>query len=164
MALTLGPRRGIYIHVTEAMKTGEGRPSAEEVKHFATLWVANHWMGQALADNCEFESALGYLERDLKISTLANVFWSISIIKSCIAMNVYCFQGKADLAYQTSHEGLNLAEESGDTLSKAEAYTSYGISSYVKVFLDKAEEHLVKGITFSERIDYISMGGLASRF
>ena len=34
MAFTLGPRRGIYIDIIQAMKTEEKRPSAEEVKHF----------------------------------------------------------------------------------------------------------------------------------
>jgi class 3 adenylate cyclase/tetratricopeptide (TPR) repeat protein len=147
-----------FQYLQEALKI------AEELKDFVTLWVASHWMGHALAENCEFESALGYLERDLKISTSANILWSISIMKSCIAMNVYCFQGKADVAYQTSHEGLRLAEESGDTLSKAEAYTSHGFSSYLKGFLDEAEGYLVKGIAFSERINYPAMGMAASYF
>jgi tetratricopeptide (TPR) repeat protein len=77
-------------------------------------------------------------------------------------MTIYCLQGKADLAYQTSHEGLKLAEESGDTFSKAEAYTSCGVSAYVKGFLDKAEEHFVKGVAFSERINYSTMSMIAS--
>jgi tetratricopeptide (TPR) repeat protein len=147
-----------FQYLQEALKI------AEELKDFVTLWVASHWMGHALSENCEFESALGYLERDLKISTSADILWSISIMKSCIAMNVYCFQGKADLAYQTSHEGLRLAEESGDTLSKAEAYTSHGFSSYVKGFLDEAEGHLVKGIAFSERINFSALSVAATYF
>jgi len=145
-----------FEYLQEALKI------AEELKDFVTLWVASHWMGHALVENCEFESALGYLERDLKISTLGNILWSVSIMKSCIAMNVYCSQGKADLAYQTSHEGVRLAEESGDTLSKAEAYTSVGLSAYIKGFLDEAEEHFVKGIAFSERINYSAMSMVAS--
>jgi tetratricopeptide (TPR) repeat protein len=145
-----------FQYLQEALKI------AEELKDFVTLWVASHWMGHALSENCEFENALGYLERDLKISTMANIPWSISIMKSCIAINVYCFQGKVDLAYQTSHEGLKLAEESDDTLSKAEAYTSRGFSSYFKGLLDEAEEHLVRGITFSEKINYSAMGVAAS--
>jgi len=147
-----------FQYLQEALKI------AEELKDFVTLWVASHWIGHALSENCEFESALGYLERDLKISTMANIPWSISIMKSCIAMTVYCFQGKADLAHQTSHEGLRLAEESGDTLSKAEAYTSCGFSSYVKGFLDEAEEHLLAGITFSEKINYYALVVAASIF
>ena len=137
---------------------------AEELKDFVTLWVASHWMGHALAESCEFESALGYLERDLKISTLANIPWSISIMKSCIAMTVYCNQGKTDLAYQTSHDGLRLAEESGDTLSKAEAYTSCGICCYGRGYMNEAERHLMDGIAFSERIKYYAINLLANYY
>ena len=36
MAFTLGPRRGIYIDITQTMKAGEKVLSAEEVKHFET--------------------------------------------------------------------------------------------------------------------------------
>jgi tetratricopeptide (TPR) repeat protein len=81
-----------------------------------------------------------------------------------MAMTVYCFQGNVDLAYRTSHEGLKLAEESGDTFSRAEAYMSCGLSSYFKGFLDEAEEHFVKGITFSEKINYFIIVAAASMF
>jgi len=145
-----------FQYLKEALKI------AEESKDFTTLWVASHWMGHALAENCEFEKALIHLERDLQISTFANILWSISIMKSCIAMNIYCNQGKANLAYGTSHEGLILAEESGDAFSKAEAYTSCGISSHFKGFLDQAEGYLMQGIGFSEKINYSTMSMLAS--
>jgi tetratricopeptide (TPR) repeat protein len=130
---------------------------AEESKDFTTLWVASHWMGHALAENCEFEKALIHLERDLQISTFANILWSISIMKSCLAMTVYCIQGKVGLAYETSQEGLRLAEESGDTFSKAEANSSCGYSFLFRGFLDQAKIYLTQGITFSERINYSTM-------
>jgi class 3 adenylate cyclase/tetratricopeptide (TPR) repeat protein len=145
-----------FQYLQEALKI------AEESKDFTTLWVASHWMGHALVENCEFEKALIHLERDLQISTFANILWSISIMKSCIAMNIYCNEGKVDLAYQTSHEGLKLAEESGDAFSKAEAYTSCGISSFFKGFLDQAEDYLMQGIGFSEKINHSTMNMLAS--
>jgi tetratricopeptide (TPR) repeat protein len=144
-----------FQYLEEALKI------AEESKDFVTLWVASHWMGHALAENCEFEKALVCLERDLQISTFANIPWSISIMKSCIAMTVHCLEGKVDLAYQTSHEGLKLAEESGDTFSKAEAYTSCGYSSLFKGFFDQAESYLMQGIAFSERINYSTMSMVA---
>ena len=145
-----------FQYLQEALKI------AEESKDFTTLWVASHWMGHALAENCEFEKALVHLERDLQISTFADIRWSISIMKSCIGMTVYCNQGKVDLAYQTSQEGLKLAEESGDTFSKAEAYTSCGYSSLLKGFLDQAEGYLIRGIAFSEKINHSTMSMLAS--
>jgi class 3 adenylate cyclase/tetratricopeptide (TPR) repeat protein len=147
-----------FQYLQEALKI------AEELKDFVTLWVACHWMGHALLENCEFESALVYLERDLKISASANILWSISIMKSCIAMNVYCYQGKAVLAYQTSHEGLRLAEESGDTFSKAEAYTSHGACCYGRGYMNEAERHLVDGIAFSERIKYYAINLIANYY
>ena len=145
-----------FQYLQEALKI------AEESKDFTTFWVASHWMGHALAENCEFEKALVHLERDLQISTFADIRWSISIMKSCIGMTVYCNQGKVDLAYQTSQEGLKLAEESGDTFSKAEAYTSCGYSSLLKGFLDQAEGYLMRGIAFSEKINHSTMSMLAS--
>jgi len=144
-----------FQYLQEALKI------AEESKDFTTLWVASHWMGHALAENCEFEKALVHLERDLQISTFADIRWSISIMKSCIGMTVYCNQGKVDLAYQTSQEGLKLAEESGDMFSKAEAYTSCGYSSLLKGFLDQAEGYLMRGIAFSEKINHSTMSMLA---
>ena len=97
---------------------------AEESNDFVSLWAASHWIGHALAENCDFERALYHLRNSLKINEAVNILWGISIMKSCIAMTVYNWQGKVDLAYQTSSEGLRLAEQSGDVLSKAEAYTS----------------------------------------
>ena len=136
---------------------------ANEFNDFVSLWVASHWIGHALAENCEFERAHYYLENALKISTAANVFWSISIMKSCIAFTVFTMQGKANLAYQSSKEGLRIAEESGDTLSKAESYSFHGGSCYFKGLQDEAERHVLKGIAFSERIDYVA-GGVANYF
>jgi class 3 adenylate cyclase/tetratricopeptide (TPR) repeat protein len=129
---------------------------------FASLWVANHWIGHAFSESCEFEKALYHLKNALAISEAANLIWSISIMKSCMALNVYVFQGKIDLGHENSLEGLKLAEESGDPMSMAEAYTSHGFSLYYKGFLDQAEECLLKGAAFSERINYAAMEMVAS--
>jgi tetratricopeptide (TPR) repeat protein len=129
---------------------------------FASLWVANHWIGHAFSESCEFEKALYHLKNALAISEAANLIWSISIMKSCMALNVHVFQGKIDLGHQTSLEGLKLAEESGDPLSMAEAYTSHGFALYYKGFLNRAEEYLLKGTAVSERINYAVMLAVAS--
>jgi tetratricopeptide (TPR) repeat protein len=135
---------------------------AEKLNDSNSLWMANHWIGHALAESCEFEKALYHLERCLKISLAANIPWSISVVKSCIANTVYNHQGRADLGYQTNQEGLRIAEESGDTLSKAEGHTSRGCSCYLKGFLDESEGHLLKGVVYSERINSFSWGGPAN--
>jgi len=135
---------------------------AKETNDLISLLMANHWMGHLFADNCEFETALYHLEKALDITVKANVLWGIAAHKSCIARTVYCFKGEIERGYQGSREGLWLAEESGDAYSKAEAYVSVGYSCYGKGFLDKAEEHLLKGSDFCERSNWISLGALAS--
>ncbi len=135
---------------------------AEELNDSNSLWMANHWIGHALAESCEFEKALYHLEWALKISMASNIPWSISLMKSCIANTVYNHQGRADLGYQINQEGLRIAEESGDTLSKAEGHISRGCSCYLSGFRDEAEGHLLKGVVYSERINYFSWSGLAN--
>jgi len=136
---------------------------AKESNDWASLWASNHWLGHAYAENCEFEKALYHLNQALKISEAANLLWSVSIMKSCIAQTVYNTQGKAELGYQTSLEGLNLAQESGDATSKAEAYVHHGVSCFLKGFIDEAERHLVNGANYCQKIDYAS-GFLANQY
>jgi tetratricopeptide (TPR) repeat protein len=75
-------------------------------------------------------------------------------MKSCIAHTVYNPWGKVDLAYQISSEGIQLAEESGDIISKAEAYSNHGIACWGKGFLDEAEACLLKGLDLGTRANY----------
>jgi len=92
-----------------------------------------------------------------------NTLWGISMLKSNISVFVHDSQGRIDLGYRTSDEGLRLAEESGDIYSKAMAYTSHGYSCYCKGFLKEAEEHLLKGIDLCEASNLLSMS-LLGRF
>ncbi|MBW2441622.1 MAG: AAA family ATPase, partial [Deltaproteobacteria bacterium] len=141
--------RGIQ-HLEDALKI------AEESSDWASLWAANHWLGHAMAENCQFDRALDHLNRALGISQAANLTWSISIMKSCIAQTVYNNQGNPAMGYQTSLEGLALAEESGDAISKAEAFVHHGISCYLKGLTADAESHLLEGIEYCRKIDYVS--------
>jgi tetratricopeptide (TPR) repeat protein len=145
-----------FKYLTDALKI------AGEVEDTVSLWVASHWIGHAYAENCEFDNALQHLEKALRINESAKILWGVSIMKSCIANTVYNNQGKADLGYQMSREGLRLAEESGDLLSKAEAYAYYGCSCYLKGYLNDAEENLLKGVVFGERVAYGGVGAFAS--
>jgi class 3 adenylate cyclase/tetratricopeptide (TPR) repeat protein len=143
-------------YLGEALKVGE------ELKDVVSLVLSGFWMASALATNCEFEKALPHFERAFEFNVAANSLWGMAAIKSNIAMYVYVFQGKCDLAYKTSHEALQLAEESGDTYSKAMAYTSHGFACYGKGSLDEAERHLLKASDFSDRIDFFTWGGPAN--
>lgn len=77
-------------------------------------------------------------------------------------MAVHNFQGKIDLAYQTSDEALQIAEQSGDIYSKAIAHTTHGYSCHNKGLLDEAEQHLLKAVDYCERINLFSWGGTAN--
>jgi tetratricopeptide (TPR) repeat protein len=68
---------------------------------------------------------------------------------------VYSCEDRVDLGYRTGEEALRIAEESGDNHSQATAHTFYGYSCYIKGFLDEAEEHLLKGVDFAEKINFI---------
>jgi tetratricopeptide (TPR) repeat protein len=135
---------------------------AEELEDRLSLFLANHWIGHALAENCNFEKALDHVKKALEINKAANVLWGISAMKGCIAMTVYNNQGKAGLGYQMSQEVLQLTEEIGDMFLNVEANTYYGCACYLKGFLDEAERHLLKGIIFSEKFNIMAVGSLAS--
>jgi tetratricopeptide (TPR) repeat protein len=130
---------------------------AKELKDFASLWAAHHWIGHAYSENCEFERALYHIEKSLEIAEMAKVLWSIAIMKSCIAMNVYNAQGKIDLGYRFSREGIEMAEESGDAFSKADSYPQHGATCYFKGFLDEAEKYLLRGSAFCKKTNYTIM-------
>jgi class 3 adenylate cyclase/tetratricopeptide (TPR) repeat protein len=138
---------------------------AEELEDRLSLFLASHWIGHALAESCEFDRALHHVEKALEINVAANAPpWSISAVKGCMSMTVHNNQGNADLGFQMSQENLRFAEESGDAWTKTEAYTYHGCSCYLKGFLDQAEDRLLKAITFCERINFLSLGSLASFF
>ncbi|MBW2491860.1 MAG: AAA family ATPase, partial [Deltaproteobacteria bacterium] len=135
---------------------------AEEMHDNVSSWAANHWIGHALAEYCEFDRAQYHIEKALKIVGRANDPWSTYPMKGCIAMTVHNNRGRADLSYPISKESLCFAEHRGDSIYKAEAYTYHGCSCYIKGFLDEAEKYLLEGIAICERINFFIMGGLAS--
>jgi tetratricopeptide (TPR) repeat protein len=96
------------------------------------------------------------------INIKVNNLWGIVLQKSNLGIYIYYFQGKANLSYQASKETLHLAEQSGDTYSKAVAHTSHGFSCYCKGFLDKAESHLQKGANYCEKAKQYFWYGLAN--
>jgi class 3 adenylate cyclase/tetratricopeptide (TPR) repeat protein len=161
---------GAYSHTVEedyptAFKyLGEALQLSEELNDTLSLFFSSFRLGWALGDNCEFEKGLYHLGKALEINVAANTLWGISSVKSIIAMRIYDCQGKVDLGYQTTGEALRMAEESGDTRSKALAYTSHGTSCFCKGFLDEAEAHLLKANDFCGNIDFFLWHGMASSY
>jgi len=124
---------------------------AEATNNMASLVFANHFLGHVFVEDCQFDKAYKHINKALQIVKMGNVLWSIAMHTSCIAMWIYFWEGKIDLAYQSSIEGLRLAEESGDILSKAEAHASRGMCSYGKGFLEEAEQHFLMQAKLGQR-------------
>jgi len=131
----------------------DGLRIAEELNNLPSLAMANLWLGWVLCMNCEYEKASYHFGKALDINKAANSLWGIAVIKSATAGWVYNFPGKINLGFRESSEAVQIAEQSEDIFSKAFAYNYHGHSCYCKGFLKEAEEYLVKGIDFGERIN-----------
>jgi tetratricopeptide (TPR) repeat protein len=126
---------------------------AEELNDVLSLAAANLSLGLVLSWDCQWEEASYHLGKALDVNIAANSLWGIAAIKSHMASWVYDWQGKIDLGFKESYEALQIAEESGDIHTKAFGYSYHGHSCYSKGYLREAEEYLLKGINFFERIN-----------
>ena len=113
----------------------------------------NYWMGVALSFMCQFKDSLQHFEKALALAVKKGVPWDIPVVKSCAGYFVHSHQGNAEFAYRSCDKSLQLAEENSDVFSKAFAYSNFGVACYVKGLFDKAKEHLLKGITFCDKIE-----------
>ena len=141
----------------------DARIIAEALNNNISIAMANYWLGFCFAQQCEFEKALHFMDKSLEPSIATNTLWGISVVKSVMSLWIYGFQGRIDLAYQTSNEALQIAEESGDIYSKAFAHSHCGFSSYFKGFLDEAERNLLKATDLLERINYFFLMSFTQR-
>jgi tetratricopeptide (TPR) repeat protein len=136
----------------------------KELNDIITIVLANNYIGCCLSDNGEFVKALPYFEEALEINVMANVLWGIVAIKTNIVEYVYLLQGNVKLAYQTSEEALRIAEESGDIQSKGHANSALGISYYLKGYLEKAEEHLLRSAEFCQQSNQLAYAASSNTF
>jgi len=118
--------------------------------------MGNYWMAVALAYNCEFDKALSLFDKALRINEAAGSLWGISIMKSSISYFVHHFRGDMDASHRMSLEAVHLAEKSGDSISKAMAYASYGSACYGRGHLEEANEYLSRAIEACERANMSS--------
>jgi tetratricopeptide (TPR) repeat protein len=153
-----------YIWVEEDYSKGSQYLSevlkiAEETGDGFALWYANHYLAFALSYNCRFEQGVKYFKKSLNLSEAANNLLGMVMGKSNTSTWNYIFQGKINLAVQTSLESLKLAEESDDIYAKGAAYSSYGVSCYCKGLFPEAEDNLLRGFVFCEKIKQPSWWG-----
>jgi len=135
-------------HLEKALKV------SEKTQDYYSSSAANYWLGYALSYNCEFDKASYHLERTIDLFVRANIPGWVSSVKALLSYFVYFFRGSINLAYQTSHEAVRAAEQTGDRFSKLVAYSCHGFSCYGKGFLEEATNYLLKGIDFSARIKH----------
>ena len=126
---------------------------AEDLNDILSLFMARLWLGGGLCFACEFERSLYYYEKSVDINVAVNRLWGIAHGKAAIGGFVYDFQGRIDLGYQTTSEALLLAEKSGDIYTRGAVHFCHGMSCYYKRLFVEAEEHLLKGIDFCEKIN-----------
>jgi len=134
----------------------DARTISEEVNDTIAFVLASFFLGHAQANNCDFNKAYHNLKRALDLNVAANSLWGISAIKSHISREYYYHQGKIDVAYQVSHEAIQLADKSGDIYSQSQAYANHGIICLGKRLLEEAKTSLLKGLDLAERINYFS--------
>jgi class 3 adenylate cyclase/tetratricopeptide (TPR) repeat protein len=130
---------------------GHALTISEEIKDRVSLLMGSYWMAVALAYDCEFDKALSLFDKALGINEAAKSLWGISIMKSSISYFVHHFHGDMDASHRMGLEAVHLAEKSGDSISKAMAYASYGSACYGRGFLTEAIESLSKAIDACER-------------
>ena len=136
---------------------------SEEVGDLLSYVLAHQMLGQFLGLNCEFDDALEHLKCAMDIIKNANSKWGMVVNKTYQSV-VYHFQGNIDSEYQTSSENIDLAEESGDIMSRASALSGHGISCYSKRLLADAETYLLEGIHFYEQINIFTWNSVAQGF
>ena len=136
---------------------------SEEVGDLLSYVLAHHMLGQFLGLNCEFDDALKYLQGAMDITIKGKSKWGMVVNKTYQSF-VYNLHGKIDLGYQNSSENIDLAEESGDIMSRASALSGHGISCYNKRLLADAETYLLEGIHFYEQINISTWNSVAQGF
>ena len=134
---------------------------SKELNDIPSLVTGRIWIALAFAYNLDFEKSLFYFEKALELSIRAKSLWGISMGKSNISLFVYNWQGKIDLAYQTSNEAIQIGEKSGDIFSQSIAYICHGWSCYHKGFLEEAEINLIKAMDYFEKTNIFSWYALA---
>ena len=135
-----------------------------ETRDFETSLHAKFILGLVLAFNCDFEKAIDHFKTLLSPGMAAERAWLVSYMKSNISLYAYNYHGMVALGFQISEEALRIAEESGDIYSKAVAYTSHGTSCYYRGLLEEAEQYLMKGITFTEKINMVAHNAVAHQW
>jgi tetratricopeptide (TPR) repeat protein len=128
-----------------------------------SLFFGNYTVGIATLYDCDFGNALRHFQIALEINAKGGSVLGVAAMKSMIALT-YIYQGEVRLARQISKEAVQVSEESGDTYSKAMAYTAAGISLFLQGSMNEAGVYLLKGAEFSHKIGFFAWQYFAESF
>jgi len=133
-----------YLH--EANKT------SEKSANLFYDWLSSYFLGALLYwYGGEFEKGLAYFKRSANLSEKANSLSAGAFVKGTMSSTIYIFRGKIDLAYKTSKEAVQLANESGDTHTLGMAYACHGSSCYFEGLFDEAEKAFIEAVRFCKK-------------
>jgi class 3 adenylate cyclase/tetratricopeptide (TPR) repeat protein len=133
---------------------------AEENNELLSFLLANGTLGLALAWDCRFREAAVHLQRVVDTNAAIHNLWGVSVTNSNLSFYAYNYPGQVDLGYNTSQASVQTAEQCGDILSRAMAYTCHGISCLHKGFLEEGQKHLMTGIELCQKISLFSFGSV----
>jgi len=113
---------------------------------------------------CEFESAEKAINKTLNALEQYGNSWNLVNLKCNLSYYIYNYQGMVDEGYQTSYDALQIANTTGDILSKATAFICHGISGYFKGYFTEAKDLLAEGAELGEEIQLNTFLALAHQF
>jgi len=140
---------------------GEGLRIAGEENDFITLIMVSLWFGVFQSFNGDFEKAEQSIQKAVDINTAARSLWGIASMKAQLAYFSYFFMGRINALTELSSEALEIAQESGDPISKGISHTTYGRACFSKGRLQDAETHILNGSELCERVGFYGWAATA---
>ena len=134
---------------------------AKEENDFITLILSGMWKGVIHFSECNYEKALSSFRLGVDLCIMAESTWGIAIQKAQQAFFSYFPQGEVKTLTELSLEALEIAEDSGDPLSRGVSYTAYGCACYLQGDIKEAEKFVRKGRDLCERVGFIGWAGVA---
>ncbi|MGO9119546.1 MAG: AAA family ATPase [Desulfomonilaceae bacterium] len=164
--------KGIYEYWVEenlltALESLEiARSEAERHQDIDSLGRVLYWSGYANSFLCKFSEAEKDILHALNISekmdqVVNQKLWLTSLAKSALGDFVYCRNGRVSLAYVTTQEALEIANQCGDIFSRAMANTAHGVCCTCMRYIDEGMERLLEGLECCYKINLFSCAAVA---
>jgi tetratricopeptide (TPR) repeat protein len=129
-------------------------------KDYYSLVMAQYHLATAQAHLGAFEESLATYQNTLKYAPKSNN--SFTIIINCTISNSALFAlGQIDYALKNSKDNLELGQSIGDIATLGFAHFTYGRACYYKGWFEKARNHLLKAVFFSDKATHLTWGAMS---